>query len=209
MCDPPISGQGSGSGAGVACAPVGGTAQDCGTYRVDQLVEVGPTEGQGSRAGGAPQRQWINLPEHAEHHDHGRVIYLKAHIATTGPCSPAGQTVYWYFTPGGDNRAGLNSVMRAGLRRAADPASWLHTQMSGTTGADGWTDVVQFHLSRYGGDQFTVAATENGECTGGQSLGPFQGWRRLWCEIDSMRNNPEMNRPTDAACTSYGDIFYF
>ncbi len=137
------------------------------------------------------RRQYVNLPREsggAVTKQNGRVIYLKARIrwrdaSKTG--SLAGQSVRFYAQPTGANQkdpAQLHADLRAGFDRA-------NGGMNKTvqTNANGWTPVVQFHTSRYGGDKFHVFATLLSTDTGGLDGGEYEVWRKITFEVDAMQ----------------------
>ena len=55
------------------------------------------------------------------------------------------------------------------------------------TDRNGWTPVVEFYLSRYGGDEFTIHATEDSSYRGGMSAGPYTVWRKFWYQVTEMQ----------------------
>ena len=172
---------------------VGAAAETCplaeSQVRVVELVEV-VTHGTTTTTQAPPSReQYINLDNRVDtataHPDFGRVIHLKARIAWVSgdpTRSLAGKTVYWYATAGGSNKAGLTGSEPPGFNVAG--SNTLRTTAG--TDTDGWTSVVDFHLSLYGGDQFTLSATEASSYTGGQSAGPYTVWRKFWYQVTEM-----------------------
>jgi hypothetical protein len=76
----------------------------------------------------------------------------------------------------------LTGTLRAGF--VTEGSGTPHTPSS--TDASGWTGIVSFFPSRYGGDSFEVFATDNAGYTGGISAGTYTVWRRLFYELDCM-----------------------
>lgn len=132
------------------------------------------------------RNQYINLPANNSHPEFGRIIKLRAKVewrSGNRARSLAGKRVYWYIRPQSGNRApaDLVATMRAGLERSGV------TQRETRTNADGWTPVVELHLSKYGGDQFDVFATLQSTYRGGRRAGRYTVWRKLYYELDCMR----------------------
>jgi hypothetical protein len=160
-----------------------------GQFKVVELVEVVTHKGAETSQPSTARHQYINLDSSvtpdAPHPEYGRAIKFKARVEwISGDKSKplSGKSVHWYSKPGGGNKAGLAGQDKEGFVSAGGDAS-----QSVTTTADGWTPVVTFHLSQYGGDQFTVYATEDSAKKGGRPSGTFTVWRKLWFEVDTMK----------------------
>ncbi len=165
-------------------APPGGTAQ-CDHIRVVEVCEVyEQADGTTVRGPGASRNQFINLDHQNGHKEMGRRLRFIARVqwASGSQASLAGQTVYWYAVAGGGNRAGLTGTLRAGFNSSG--SGLMRTSVS--VKSDGWTNIVEFYASQYGGDTFEVFGTENAAYTGGMSAGTFTVWRRLSYELDCM-----------------------
>jgi hypothetical protein len=165
-------------------SPPGGTAQ-CDHIRVVEVCEVyEQSDGKTVRGPVASRNQFINLDHENGHKEKGRKLRFIARVqwASGSQASLAGQTVYWYAVPGGGNRAGLTGALRAGF--GSSGSGTMRTSIS--VKSDGWTNIVEFYLSQYGGDTFQVFATENAAYTGGMPAGTFTVWRRLSYELDCM-----------------------
>lgn len=167
------------------------------------------------------RKQYINVepsidPEN-EHPDYGRVIRLKAMIVqkSGGNDSLAGKTVYWRVVPGvkgiggrkvgkqgllgKKNRQNLPTTMQASFDA---PGNRVLSKAS-TTGNDGWTIPTEFHLSKYGGDIFTIHVSmepfhEKRDPKSKQRVARFEVWRKIFVEVDFMMQS-------DGIAT-YGDL---
>lgn len=167
-----------------------------------ELVEVVEVIGRaGTTDPTAPvqtRRQYVNLPREAggarmgAHRgairEHGRIIYLKARIRwrdSSKTASLAGQSVRFYAQPTGASQkdpAQLHADLRAGFDR---PNGGMNKTVQ--TDAQGWTPVVQFHTSRYGGDKFHLYATLLSSDSGGLDAGEYEVWRKIHFEVDTMK----------------------
>lgn len=137
------------------------------------------------------RRQIINQPREpggAVTKQNGRVIFLKARIRwrdSSKTASLAGQSVRFYAQPTGGSQkdpAQLHADLRAGFD---GPNRGMNKTVQ--TAADGWTPVVQFHTSRYGGDKFHAFATLLSTDSGGINGGEYEVWRKVSFEVDAMR----------------------
>lgn len=158
-----------------------------------ELVEV--VEVIGTKAAGTPtapteaRRQYINLNRTVSGNQvkqNGRVILIKARIrwrdsSKTG--SLAGKKVRFYNVPDAGNRD--PAQLRSDLRSGFDGPNIADVK-SETTQADGWTAVVEFHTSRFGGDAFNLKATLESTSTGGLDAGTYTVWRKILYEFDCM-----------------------
>lgn len=157
--------------------------------RLVELVEVVTHSGTTTTRAPVSRDQFINLDDRVDaataHPDYGRRIRLKARVewvAGDRNRPLTGKTVYWYATAGGSNKAGLLGNERGGFTTVGSAAM----RFSSNTGEDGWTPVVSFYLSRYGGDEFTISATDNSSYTGGRDAGPLTVWRKFWYQVTEM-----------------------
>jgi len=117
------------------------------------------------------------------------MIRLKARVewASGDRSRPlAGKNVYWYAQAGGTNQAGLTGGLRAGFDTAG--SAIMQRPLPTTTDAQGWTTVVSFYLSGYGGDSFSVHATLNKSHVGGNQAGPYTVWKKFWYQVVEMKN---------------------
>jgi hypothetical protein len=170
-------GAGGASGGGLPVPPAD-------KIRLVEVAEVvTAADGTDNNESVATRDQYINMPAENAHPDLGRSVRLRARVEWTSGAkkSLAGQNVYWYFTPDGGNRNGLPASLQAGFEQSGK------ARFTSTTGADGWTDIVHFIPSQYGGDRFKVFGTDNGGYTGGLAAGEYTVWRRVFYELDCMK----------------------
>jgi len=178
---------------GMSERPVGSASEPCPLtqeVRVVELVEVVEHRGRTTTQAPAPRNQYINLDDQVDtanpHPEYGRCIRLKARVEWVAgdPNRPLnGHTVYWYATAGGGNKSGLTGSELPGF----DAAGTNTLRKTTTTDRNGWTPVVEFYLSRYGGDEFTIGATEDSSYRGGQTAGPYTVWRKFWYQVTEMQ----------------------
>jgi hypothetical protein len=157
----------------------------CDRIRLVEVKEVvQQADGSEVNRATASRNQYINLDATPGHPEYGRRIRFRARVqwVSGSTRSLSGQTVYWYHTPGGSNRNGLSGALRAGFD--SEGSGSLRT--TSTIDSAGWTEIVNFYPSRYGGDAFEVFATEDSSYTGGISAGTYTVWRRLSYELDCM-----------------------
>lgn len=130
------------------------------------------------------RKQYVNLDPDTSKIEQGRTINLRAKIKwkTGDPSrSLAGNTVRWYFTPGGSNRASLSPAScKAGYDSEGGAAH------KDTTTDDQGYAYADFVVSQYGGDTFQPFATLDAGYTGGISGGNYTVWRKLFYEVDCM-----------------------
>lgn len=174
----------------------GNPAAPCtaGDLRLKEIVEVVSHNGSETNRIPAAREQYVNLDEQvdpgAPHPEYGRVLRLRARVeGTTGEPgrSLAGQTLYWYVRAGSGNQANLDPASAACFDA---PGSGILRKET-VTDRGGWTPVVRFHLSQYGGDQFDVFVTDDPSYQGGISVGTFTVWRKLWYQVTEMRDAGE------------------
>jgi hypothetical protein len=161
---------------------------------------------------GGAYKQFINLDKDIEeadkrHPEFGRFVELKARVEWKDgkKTELQGKKVHWSFklTKKGDKR---DSQLKTG---ETDLDSSENAYFEGGTGPkkdklitdtndDGWTNVVKFHLSKYGGDQYTVSAQadekSNGTASGKKlDAGSYEVWRRFWYQLthESKFNAPK------------------
>lgn len=143
-----------------------------------------------------PERQYINLPRkfrgfgHGGAPHHGRYIELRARVKSKGAASGslAGKTVHFSCTP-------TYGTGRPGQIYEGGKEGFGHQKLATLrtyTNKDGWTGVVRFNLSMYGGDKFKIAAQadENGDGKPeGKKLetGNYQVWRKLFYKVACMK----------------------
>ncbi len=152
--------------------------------KIVELVEVVVHAGKETTQAAGGRKQYINLDASSDpgtpHPEFGRIIRLKARVewATANVKSLSGQTVYWYSEPGGSNCAKLTGGVKEGFGSGGGAKT-----STASTDEKGWTSTVQFYLSRYGGDTFMVAATEDAACKGGLKTGTYEVWRKFWYQV--------------------------
>src|SRR5262249_40874117 len=122
------------------------------------------------------------------HPEYGRFVQLKAQVQwASGDASRslAGKSVYWYFknhrSNDPTNKRPLKGKEKAGFDSAGGSLKKV-TQAD----AHGWTPPVKFYLSRYGGDTFSISATDNSGYTGGLTTGVLTVWRKFWYQVTEM-----------------------
>ncbi|PZN69909.1 MAG: hypothetical protein DM484_28985 [Candidatus Methylumidiphilus alinenensis] len=157
--------------------------------KIVELVEVVAFNGSESTQPANGRKQYINLDNtvqtDAPHPEYGRSIRLKARVewvSDNKSKSLSGQTVYWYSTSGGGNKTGLTGGEQEGFGSAGGGK-----QTTCSTDDKGWTGVVSFYLSQYGGDKFDLNATDDSGYKGGLKAGTYIVWRKLWFEVDTMK----------------------
>ncbi len=190
---PEIQPRGAGAGAaGAAAAPAPDTVV---MAEVAEVVKA--SDGTDNNEAPANRDQYINMPAANGHPELGRSVRLKARLKwSSGANNPLnGQKVYWYFKPDAKNRASLPAALQAGFDTAGT------AQFTSTTAADGWTPIVHFIPSQYGGDNFEVYATTDAGFTGGLAAGDYTVWRRVFYELDCMKR-PDAGTYADRADTA-------
>ncbi len=197
-----------GGGSPSVAASGGGTAPSatapCDHIRLVEVVEaVRQADGSFVNRPAGSRNQFINVDADPAHPEFGRCVRMRARVTwASGSTRPlSGQTVYWYFNPGGSNRAGLPADLRASFD--SEGGGTLRT--TATTHASGWTDVVEFFLSQYGGDSFQVFATDNSSYSGGMPAGTYVVWRRISWELDCMQRPGGAGTYSDRADTARMD----
>lgn len=134
------------------------------------------------------REQYVNLDDQVDpsdfHPENGRVIRLLARVAwKSGKQSGLeGHTVVWTEGHFDDRVVDLDPADYQGFD---SPGSQTPEHASITT-ANGWTPVVKFYLSTYGGDRFSLTATL--QSTGQQlAAGTYEVWRRFWYQVTEMK----------------------
>ncbi len=168
-------------------------------------------------------RQYINLdkdwPEGKEkrHPEYGRYIELRVRVAwvTQRKDSLSGKKVYWTFTHTAvDGRPrDLKDSEKEGFNSAGG-----HTAKVSTTDQWGWTPIMKFYLSQYGGDKFSVTVQADEEDQGKpsgkkHSTKTYQVWQRMWYQITEMdqKTGPGRLKMPSGVMTgvrkSFADVF--
>ncbi|MBX3365674.1 MAG: hypothetical protein KF866_13035, partial [Phycisphaeraceae bacterium] len=170
--------------AAPAAPPVAPPAETDEEWEIEQLIEVFDGAASAQQAANG-RRQYINFDRTAAGQwDHGRTIFLRAKLKwKTGDQSRslAGKKVYWKATPDGANKTGLVAALKHGFGGTADKVD-----DESSVDAQGWTPVVQFRLSKYGGDKFKVAAASDSAFADKRESGEWEIWRKLFYELDGM-----------------------
>jgi len=142
-------------------------------------------------------KQYINLDNKVEkskaHPEYGRCVRLKARIEWVDKNkkdSLAGKKVYWSSKAGRGNKAGLTGSEKENFY--SSEITMLGSPRYSESDKDGWTKVVEFKFSQYGGDKYRifVQADENDQGKpSGKKLrtGWYVVWRKLWYEVDTMK----------------------
>lgn len=153
-----------------------------------EVVEVVDDKGN-TKEPDSNRRQYVNR-EDASGEEYGRRIRLKARYfeEAEGQTKPlTGEKIYWRAYPGPDNKTGLIGELQAGFDSPGSGTLEKET----TTNADGCTPVVDFYVSRYGGDVFNIIAAgekppQNASPSSGEAAGTYEVWRELRYEVDCM-----------------------
>jgi len=143
--------------------------------------------------------QYVNLDDKVDknhsHPEYGNSISYRARVEWNDKdkAGLANQTVYWYFRPHAKNRKNRNKILSAGELKqnfvessgfsASPPRS---DKIPSQTDKEGWTGVVTFYPTRYGGDRFKICATLKSNYKGGLSTRYYGVWRRMWYQVTEM-----------------------
>ena len=138
------------------------------------------------------REQYVNLdrqvePDHLRP-EHGRVVCLKARVAWKSGKSAglAGHDIRWdsIYTPA--LRNDLRDEDRHGFNTAGSDSS----DTTVTTDADGWTPIVEYFLSTYGGEESILSATLL--ATGAEKpAGTYTVWKKFWYQVTEMKHPPD------------------
>lgn len=226
--------KGAGKAAkGKPASPVKQTKKECPPVELAELVEVVTRDGaeapvtgiapnpasktplQGGNAAiprpsATPERQYINIPKAVdgagkEQPHYERYIQFRARVKWKGGGSGslAGKTVHFGFSPThGSDRPG--ELYPGGVEGFT-----TGEKATATTDAGGWTPVVSFLVSMYGGDKFKISAQADEDGKG--KLGPktttgdYQVWKMIYYTLACM-NRPDgsdySDRVTEATLVS-------
>ena len=168
-------------GIGTTSTPPGGQQSD--KIRLAEVAEVVTAQdGTDGNQGTVTRKQYVNMPARNGDAQYGPQVRLKARVEWEGGStgSLAGQTVHFCFTPDSKNRAGMPAKLQAGFATAGT------AEATATTDDQGWTTIVTFLPSQYGGDVFEVFASLIAK-SGGLSGGVYTVWRRVYYELDCMQ----------------------
>jgi len=198
---PAAAASGAQAGAAAAdagCSAAGGSPPCPGELKLVEVAEVVGLGAFSHTQAGASRNQYINLPPDSNHPEVGRLLRLQARVAPVSGSPPlSGKTIYFYFKPDPGNRSGLTGSLTAGFNSAGGAAT-----TTSSTNAQGWTGIVNFYLSQYGGDKFELFATDDSSYKGGLSLGTLTVWRKLFYELDCMKKSPGSGTYSAEAKTS-------
>ncbi|MFB0553030.1 MAG: hypothetical protein ACETWQ_06910 [Phycisphaerae bacterium] len=143
-----------------------------------------------------PERQYINLPRkfrgfgHGGAPHHGRYIEFRARVNPKGDASGslAGKMVHFSYTPtyGAGRPAPIYEGGKEGFGH--QKLATLRTY----TNKDGWTGVVRFNMSMYGGDKFKIAAqadeNNDGQPEGTKlETGDYEVWKEIRYTLACMK----------------------
>lgn len=143
-------------------------------------------------------KQYINLDNKVEknkaHSGYGQCVRLKARIEWVDKKkkdSLAGKKVYWSSKADPGNKTGLTGSEKENFY--SSEISMLGSPRYSETDKDGWTKVVEFKFSQYGGDKFRIfaQADEKNEGKGsGKKLkaGWYVVWRKFWYQVTEMKD---------------------
>jgi len=157
--------------------------------KVVELVEVFTQGGIEKIQTVEEREQYINLDESIDtsnpHPEYGRFIQLKARVKWDDDKkhSLAGETVYWKSLSDSANNQSLTGSEKEGFDSAGSGTEKKVVKVDD----QGWTPIVKFYLSQYGGDKFDIYATTDPKYEGGLKAGTYTVWRKLWYEIDTMK----------------------
>jgi hypothetical protein len=178
------------SGGGACPADGGSPACNNDQVKLVEVAEVVTVNGSPTRHPVVNSRiQYINLDDKVDttkpHPEYGRKIQLQARIEWVSgdkSRSLAGHKVYWKISPPSSNKSGLTGKEKEGF----DSAGSGTLKKAANTTADGWCDVVNFYPSLYGGDVFSVFATDKSDYSGGMPTGTYTVWRKFWYQVTEM-----------------------
>ena len=144
------------------------------------------------------REQYVNLDRQVEPDDlrpeHGRVVCLKARVAWKSGKSAglAGHEIRWdsIYTPA--LRNDLRDEDRHGFNTAGSDSS----DTTVTTDADGWTPIVEYFLSTYGGEESILSATLLATGTE-KPAGTYTVWKKFWYQVTEMKHPPSAKFPLD------------
>jgi hypothetical protein len=174
--------------------PIGGQIKACSLLsdvEVAELVEVVTHAGAEQKQAVKARKQYVNLDAEMDpdqpHPEFGRRIRLKARIkwkAGDASRSLAGKLVFWSAKALAKWRS--SDMAESDAEGFGSAGSGLYIWASPTDAA-GWTPVVEFYLSQYGGDEFEVYASSTLGLCSGPKAGPYTVWRRLFYDIAEMK----------------------
>lgn len=135
------------------------------------------------------REQYVNLDDQIDtsvfHPEYGRVIRLLARVAwKSGKQSDLeGHTVVWTENHLEDDL--VVDLKPSEYHGFNSPGSKTSEHESVTT-ANGWTPVVEFYLSTYGGYRFSLTASLQ---SGGPQLpaGTYEVWKKFWYQVTEMK----------------------
>lgn len=158
-------------------------------------------------------KQFINLGKEIEgpnkkHPEYGRYVELRARIEwVSGDKSKslANKKVHWLYemTPHSSAKrpANLDGTQNPGF----GSENGSKTLISDTDAA-GWTPIVKFYLSQYGGDQFILSTQADEEEKGvpsGEKMktGSYIVWRKFWYQMTYAKG--KVIQPPDQSINAY------
>jgi len=200
------------SGGGACPADGGSPACNNDQVKLVEVAEVVTVNGSPTRRPVATSRiQYINLDDKVDtstpHPEYGRKIQLQARIEWVSgdkARSLAGHKVYWKIVPPSSNKSGLTAKEKEGF----DSEGSGTLKKPANTAADGWCDVVNFYPSQYGGDVFSVFATDKSDYSGGMPTGTYTVWRRFWYQVTEMDDGKGGSLSLPSAVTSAFEAGY-
>lgn len=149
---------------------------------------------------GPDYKQYINLDKDLEgqnkrHPDYGRLIELKARVEWKDKPAKTeglgGHTVYFSseLTKGNKRPAAMDNNEKEGFEGGA----------SLQTNADGWTPVLRFRLSMYGGDKFKIFAGLKPKAKDLRTAN-YVVWRKFWYQMTlyTGKTAPGIQKSIDA-----------
>lgn len=144
-------------------------------------------------------RQYINLPRNVDGQEkphYGRYIELRARVKWKDKKMQGqpltGKTVHFSCTRtnGKGRPAQIYNDGKESFGSGGD-------KTTAQTDAKGWTSVVKFNLSRFGGDKFKIAAQadEDGKGKKGskKKTGNYMVWRKLYYKVTCMKRHDGTN----------------
>jgi hypothetical protein len=177
--------------AGTASAPDSATKKDEGKAVLIGVFEAVTHKGKETLKAPPRREQYINVDADVDpdtpHPEYGRLVRLKAQVMwDAGDMKRPldGKEVHFYVTPGKDNKKGLTGNDKESFESLGSGKD----KTTAKTDKDGWTPVVEFYPSQYGGDTFEVFAAMEADHKDAKTAGTFVVWRRFWYQVTEMKD---------------------
>lgn len=176
---------------------------------------------------GAAFKQYINLDPLAEgqakrHPEYGRVLRFRARVRQKNGQTDKLSGVKVVFKrervdgprrvdPGGSEPAIFSVPALTASQQEGFGGPGGAAETSSVTDANGWTSVVELHLSEFAGDQFHVSCQLDAAVKGAagssprKTQAPYAVWRRFWYQM-TYADGYAAQRPTTAE-SAYAEVF--